>query len=477
MISSTGRTRALLASLLLTACADDPTAPLSGEATANAFEIVDLPDELRQGDVVALGVYATDAQGVEIDAAVTWSLLPADAGHVTGEGRFVGYQPGEVRVIARRTGSGEERADTAAVTITSRGLSGSFSVVGRGVMTAVFTSDLWLFGDYAYTGSIGTRTTNGVARRGNTMYVWRITDPANPVITDSIIVDATTVNDVKISADGHLAVITHEGSSDQRGGITLLDLADPAHPAVITRFNDPAAGLEGVHNVWIDGNFVYASSTLLCVIDISNPAVPRVVASFAGGEGFAHDTYVRNGLAFVSKWEDGLVILDVGNGIRGGSPQEPVEVSRIELDGFTHNAWYWPEAGYVFVGREAVYDGTPPYGLMHIIDVRDLANPTRAATYRVNGNEPHNFWLDEERGIIYAAWYEQGVRAVDVRGELLGELDRQGREIAFSVYNGGGGCAAGSGATGTCTWAPQLHGGLVWVSDMNQGILALRPDF
>ena len=357
------------------------------------------------------------------------------------------------------------------------GASGSFSVVGRGVMTSRFTSDLWLFGDYAYTGSIGTRTTNGVARVGNTMYAWRISDPANPVITDSVIVDARTVNDVKISADGRLAVITHEGSFDGLGGITLLDLADPAHPSVITRFHDQAAGLEGVHNVWIDGDFVYASSTRLCIIDISNPEAPRVVASFEGGPGFAHDTYVRDGLAFVSKWEDGLVILDVGNGIRGGSPQNPVEVSRIELDGFTHNAWYWPAAGYVFVGREAVYGGSPPYGLMHIIDVRDLANPRRAATYRVDGNEPHNFWLDEERGIIYAAWYEQGLRAVDVKGELLGELEKQGREIAFSVYNGSGGCAAGSGATGTCTWAPQLHKGLVWVSDMNQGIVALSPDF
>ena len=42
-----------------------------------------------------------------------------------------------------------------------------------------------------------------------------------------------------------------------------------------------------------------------------------------------HDTFVRDGLAFVSAWDAGLIIYDVGNGIRGGSPSRPIEVSRI----------------------------------------------------------------------------------------------------------------------------------------------------
>ena len=57
--------------------------------------------------------------------------------------------------------------------------------------------------------------------------------------------------------------------------------------------------------------------------------------------------------AFLSHWDAGLIILDVGNGIAGGSPASPVEVSRIKtVGGQTHNAWYWPAAGYVFVGEE-----------------------------------------------------------------------------------------------------------------------------
>jgi hypothetical protein len=102
--------------------------------------------------------------------------------------------------------------------------------------------------------------------------------------------------------------------------------------------------------------------------------------------------YVRDGLAFLSHWNPGMVILDVGHGIAGGSPVNPVEVSRIpDLQGQTHNAWYWPEAGYVFVGEE---DFSTP-GIMQVVDVRNLREPRVAATYSVPGQPPHNFWLDE----------------------------------------------------------------------------------
>ncbi len=111
---------------------------------------------------------------------------------------------------------------------------------------------------------------------------------------------------------------------------------------------------------------------------------------------------------------------------------------------------------------------------MHVVDVSDLQNPEEVATFRVPGTTPHNFWLDESRGILYLAWYENGIRALDVSGALLGELDKQGREIAWSTYSGVFGCFAG---LKTCTWAPQLHGGNIFVSDLNTGLWVLQPTF
>src|SRR2546427_4360379 len=84
---------------------------------------------------------------------------------------------------------------------------------------------------------------------------------------------------------------------------------------------------------------------------------------------------VVDGLVYLAYWNDGLVILDVGNGIKGGSPESPQFVSQFKYDldatyarveqlwgpGFvrgTHTAW---RAGrYVFVGDE-VYPAAGGY--------------------------------------------------------------------------------------------------------------------
>jgi hypothetical protein len=431
------------------------------------------PTQVVQGNVVTYTAEVRDAEGTVVgSASVVWSVEPSASALIEADGRLVGYQAGSARVVAQ---SGQASTELQ-ITIAPRGLApASFSVVGQGAVNSRFTSDLWLFDDFAYTGTWGQRGSNF----GNRLYAWDVSNPAAPILTDSIAVDASTVNDVKIRDDGGLAVLTHEGSGDGLNGISLLDTSDPLHPQVITRFTEELEA--GVHNVWIEGEFVYAavdgsdSTRGLRVIDVSDPANPFQVSSFFGGASgnfgqFLHDVYVRDGLAFLSHWNAGLIILDVGAGVAGGSPGAPVEVSRIRPQGDqAHNAWYWPSRGYVFTGEE---DFSSP-GIMHVIDVTDLTSPREVATYRVPGETPHNFWLDEAAGILYVGWYTQGIRALDVSGELLGELERQGREITSFLYNGPGACSSG---VGTCAWAPQVHDGLVWVSDQNSGLWALRLD-
>jgi hypothetical protein len=277
---------------------------------------------------------------------------------------------------------------------------------------------------------------------------------------------------VKVREDGTLAIITHEGSNDGQNGVTLLDLADPLHPAIITRFSPPDL-TPGVHNVWIDGDHAYlvvdgaVPTSGLRVLDISDPANPEIVASFYGGGSFLHDVYVRDGLAFLSHWTTGMIILDVGNGVAGGSPTSPVEVSRIAVPGYrVHNAWYWPESGYVFLGDEIAVPGR-----VLVVDVSVLAAPRQVASFTLPDAAPHNFWVDETAGIAYFSWYENGIQAVDVSGRLLGELDRQARQVASLQYDVGGACVASSG---TCSWAPQLHDGFIYVSDLNSGLWVLR---
>ncbi len=428
---------------------------------------------IRQGDVAAFTATVVDSAGEEIpEPVLAWRVEPAGAGFAATDGRVVGYQPGEVRVVVAH-GAAE---DTAVVEVTARGLDGAFTQLGTGPVPERFTSDVWVHGSHAYTGSWMTRIVNGDTATGNTLLAWNIATPTVPQRTDSVRLDARVVNDVKVASDGALAVASHEFSADGRDGVTLLDLADPAHPEVIARFM-PDELSPGVHNVWIDGTTLYVvtdgsgPTSGLNVVDISNPADPQLLSHFYAGSSFLHDVLVRDGLAFLSHWNAGLVILDVGNGIAGGSPSAPVEVSRIDLAGQTHNAWYWPEAGYVFVGEEDTF--TP--GIMHVVDVASLHAPVEVATFRVPGDTPHNFWLDEDAQVLYLAWYSRGLRALDVSGRLLGELEKQGREIAAVEYGAAGDCPGST--SGTCAWAPQLHSGTVWVADMNRGLFSFRLDF
>ena len=437
---------------------------------------------VRQGDVVRYAAQVRDSAGAVVEGAdVAWSVTPAGGGMFDAEGRFVPYAAGEVEVVARTavTKDGTVRMATAGmpVTVRPRGVHGSLRKVGEGRVGARHTSDLWVHGDYAYTGTWGTRE----GEVGNQLYAWTLDGQGMPTLSDSITVDARTVNDVKIRADGRLGVLTHEdgdATDGGRNGVTFFDLADPAHPRVVSRFS---TGLEpGVHNAWLEGDHAYlvvdGVGSGLRILDISDPASPRVAASFYGGSSFLHDVYVRDGLAFLSHWDAGLIILDVGNGMADGSPANPVEVSRLpDLGGETHNVWYWPEAGYAFVGEEQFGHSKGPSGIMHVVDLSDILRPREVATYEVPGATSHNYWLDEEAGTLYLAWYEQGVRMLDVTGELMGRLERQGREAAFIRYAGEAeDCLWDPGAT--CAWAPQLHGnGKLYASDMNHGLVVLEP--
>ena len=469
----------------------DVEARVSGEAAATletsftvaedngpAIETLEISGgapQAPQGEVLSYTVSATDDQGQPVaDPTVTWRAEPAISGLTTADGEFVAYSLGTARIIAEAGGA----ADTVEVDVTSRDApSGSFQVAWHEPVELRYTSDHWEHGNAAYTGTWGCRAVTG-GQCGNTLYVWDITVRDAPVLTDSITVDARVVNDVKVRADGTLAIITHEGgepSTDGQNGITLLDLADPLHPTVITRFAAPDLS-PGVHNVWIEGDYAYlvvdgqSPNAGLRVIDISDPGNPLIVASFYGGGSFLHDVYVRDGLAFLSHWTTGLIIVDVGNGVAGGSPTNPVEVSRIAVPGYdVHNAWYWPDSEYVFLGDEIAVPGR-----VLVVDVNDLSAPRQVASFTLAGAAPHNFWVDEAAGIAYFSWYENGIHAVDVSGRLLGELDKQARQVASIQYDVGGACVAPSG---TCSWAPQVHDGFIYVSDLNSGLWVLQPTF
>jgi hypothetical protein len=192
-----------------------------------------------------------------------------------------------------------------------------------------------------------------------------------------------------------------------------------------------------------------------------------------------HDTYVRDGLAFVAAWNRGLQIYDVGAGLADGSPAAPVMIGSIVPGGAnscsggarTHNSWWFHnpatgESRYLFVGQEGPGSiGTSSSGDIFVIDVSDPAHPVEVGSYHLEGAGTHNFWVDEASQVLYAAYYNGGVVAIDVSGTLPADLST--REIARTLP---------ADAADTYTWGVMLHQGSLYAADMISGLHQLRLD-
>ncbi len=202
---------------------------------------------------------------------------------------------------------------------------------------------------------------------------------------------------------------------------------------------------------------------------------PTVVATVPIPANYGiHDTFVRDGLAFVMAWNNGIRIYDVGNGVRNGSPATPQLVSSLVTNANgvpggpqAHNAWWFhnpvtQEKRYLFVGQEGPANiGTTSSGDIHIVDVSNLAAPVEVGFIRVPGAGAHNFWMDEARQVLYAAFYNGGVAAIDVSGTLSGDMSSR---IIARVQPGGG---------STYVWGVMQLGSTLYASDMVSGFWAL----
>lgn len=473
--------------VVVTAKAEGVEAATELEVEPNPVVTVELSgaSRARTGDVVRFSAVALDAGGQAVDGVpLDFSVAALETRTATGasifpDGAFVAERPGLYRVTAAAgTGAGQ-----ALVEVVDRDTAHEVVVVGHGVVADRPTSDLWAFTgadgrDYVYTGTHAG---------GQRMLAWDVTSPSNPVLTDFVEVDARVVNDVKVNATTTLAVITREGASDRKNGIVLLDIADPAHPQIRSTYTKDLTG--GVHNVFFAGNVLYAvhnGTKDVHVLDVSDPGDVEEIGRWgieSPGK-YLHDIWVTDGLAYVSYWHDGIYILDVGDGRWGGTPAAPVEVSRFAYpEGHTHVAFPYTNADghrYLFVGDEIFgcdkcisrngHPGDGSRGFIHVLDMEDPEQLREVARYEVPEAGAHNLWIEDDK--MYVAYYQAGLRVVDVSGELRGDLYRQNREIAWFPT----GSPAGHVVNSPMAWGPQLFKGHVFVSDLNSGLWVLRVE-
>ena len=494
----------------ISATAEGVTTKLKIKVSKNPARAVDLTtngvDEIRTGDVLALDAKATSSSGKRLDdVPVYFSYagkseygefgLPASA-QVTSDGRFVAETAGMYTVSASAGGYSAQKT----IKVVPRDVGKKIKLVGHGLISNVLTSDLWIWPgigkhegkDFAVTGTWGS---NGEA------YFWDVTDPANMKIIDTVTVDARTVNDVKISEDGRVGVITREGASDRKNGFVILDVSDPYNVTISAAYNDDMTG--GVHNAFIYENHIYAvnNGRKYDIINIDDPKKPfRVGVYELDTPGHTiHDVWIEDGIAYSANWADGVVAVDIGakkyketdrsksqfNPLLAkagqGSPSNPVKLAGMkDPTGRNHAVFpYLSESTgkfYMIGGDENFPWGvmatknkpSNPRGGYHFLDFTDPENPKEDAIYEVPEAGSHNLWIYGD--ILLAGNYQGGLRVVDISGDLLGDIYKQGREIAhYLSYH-----EKGRIPNAPMVWGAQPYKDYIFFSDMNSGLYCVK---
>jgi hypothetical protein len=452
----------------ISAEADGAKAEKSYTIAANPVATLDLAigeTTIRTGDVIRLVAASKRSDGTAVsDAPVTWSYTyaapegntpkaPGGAG-IIDNGLFVGNYPGLYTILAS-TGAAHARKT---IEVTQRDVRQRIVITGRGKIYDTHTSDLW-----PYTGKdgrdyciVGTWGGDGYA------HVFDITDLNNIVKTHSIKVDARTINDVTVSPDARYAVLSREGASNRVNGVVFLDLADPAHPKISSTFDTELTG--GVHNMFATKDHLFAVSggSKYVIINAEDIYKPAYVSEYRHPNARLHDLWVHDGIAYSAQGGVGTVVVDVGNGKYGGSLKAPKLINTVPINS-GHEIYPYVQKStgrvYLFIGDEEMSrpgrawagtnyqlsspgGGGPPRGgiaqtsggYTHIVDFTDPLNPRKVGRYQIEDYGSHDIIVEND--ILYQAYYDGGVRIVDVSGMLLGNLYDQGREIAvFKPYD------------------------------------------
>ena len=283
-----------------------------------------------------------------------------------------------------------------------------------------------------------------------------------------------TVNGGKGRCNREAQRLGYDMQTSEKNGTFIVDVTNPRRPKTVSFIEVK----QGSHNMTVhpDGNYMYNSNSDLItsitpaieIIDISNPREPKALPEeewldltpLPGLGTESHDiTFSDDGRRAYSAALSHGVIIDTTN------PAKPEIIS--EWDDETINVWHQADpfsiGGRDFVIAEDEYAGAAggphcPSGGVHVYEVTgelekapvkvgywniDEIRATSSATGRCTA---HVFDVHEDEQIMTIAFYNGGVRVVDLSGLLnadatsigLGDNATGGamREIGFYRFDG-----------------------------------------
>ncbi|MEX2213887.1 MAG: choice-of-anchor B family protein, partial [Phycisphaeraceae bacterium] len=297
--------------------------------------------------------------------------------------------------------------------------------------SGTFWADVWGEGDYAYLGHYTANSTVDIVHIGDLDDIHLASQWIAPA-------ENLAFFDVKVqNGIGYF-------SSDNGGGLYIVDVSDPHNPVTIGHIDSTDGGHNNVHNSFIDGDYVYTADSRTAnvhVFDVSNPASPTYVRTLTSPTGPVHDITVLDGKLYMSViFGSGQThVFDISN-VATAAPM----LGTVPTTTNSHSNWVTDD-GNILVSAQEATDGS-----VTIWDISNLASPQLLATMTagslgISAFSPHNPMIAGD--LLYVAWYQAGVQVIDISNPaspvLLGSYDTY--PGSNSGFNGNWGVYAGLG--------------------------------
>ena len=214
--------------------------------------------------------------------------------------------------------------------------------------------------------------------------------------------------------------------ADGTAGLQVIDAANPVGPTLVGRVETESTAWSIVRA----GDYAYTTeSNRLRVIDVTDPAAPKVVGSLAeGGSGSLQaDIALEAGRAYMARDGSGLWIADVTN------PTGPALMGSIDLPGRERGLAL--SKGFAFVASESA-------GL-HVVDISNVSAPALVNTLETPGDLPRAIAVQGDRAYVADGAtnaVNAGLRIVDISNPaapaLIGSINTPDQPMAVEVANG-----------------------------------------
>jgi hypothetical protein len=267
-------------------------------------------------------------------------------------------------------------------------------------------------------------------------------------------------NDLRLVHGGGKAVVYAAPYSGET--IAIIDVTDPTRPAWVSSIDEYAHSLQ----VQTRGatTYLYLANYTNAVprYDVTSPLTPVRTgeAMVPGPQAGIHDLTVDGDRIFANNTTEGVVAIDVSAGL-----DKAVELGRRKSP-YSHAGWTGMIGGRQILlhGDEGMVDDGGAY--LGILD-GDPASPTflqELGRYRTRKQVGiHNIEVSGNK--VYLTYYQDGVRVVDLTmPSTPREVAHYNTWIEETAYG-----STFEGAVGL-----RLAGGLIYVADLERGLLILK---